>query len=69
MANITVKNLVINNLCEAVTPESLVGKLSDLTEDLLNLQGGAGKKTAESFVGLCEVVFDFPGFDNLPRRI
>jgi hypothetical protein len=41
MANIIVKNLVINNLCEELTPASFV---RDLSECELGLQGGLSLK-------------------------
>jgi hypothetical protein len=65
MANITVNDLVGFDF----TQVDSVSFLQDLTEELLNLQGGAGEKSTDSSVGLCDVIIDFPGFDNPPRRI
>jgi hypothetical protein len=65
MANIKVNDLVSFGIIEVDS----VSFLQDLTGDLLNLQGGSGQKSSESSVGVCEIILDFPGFDNLPRLI
>jgi hypothetical protein len=65
MANIKANDLVGFGIIEVDS----VSFLQDLTGDLLNLQGGSGQKSSESSVGVCEIILDFPGFDNLPRLI
>jgi hypothetical protein len=60
MANITVKNLVINNLCEEITPESFV---RDLSEKQLNLRGGIGTTSdGEPILPHCDVVINLSKF-------
>ena len=58
MANITLKNLITDNLCEEVTLESFV---RDLAEEQLNLYGGINfTSDGEPILPHCDVIINFP---------